>query len=968
MNTKLSIKRLTAFIAGAACCWGPLAQGQTHPVRLTDEQLVPLFVPVGTQWTSVHDPSVVYHPQDNQYYIFGSHMGTAKSKDLRNWTNVTWQDSNSRLFGKQASDGTVSPVTYDEAFRAHPDRKVKVRRNGTVVETDFGHYDASAWNCALPDPETGNPWTVAGNMWAPDIIYNPTLKKWCQYLSLNGPQWNSCIVLLTADDIEGPYVYQGPVVYTGFKGDNETVLPFSATDMHLVYPGLTSFPEKYRCGNAWGTRWPHAIDPCTFYDETGNLWMVYGSWFGGIYALQLDEETGLRDYTIQYGSDFDTRGNNVSTDAYFGKKIAGGHGVSGEGPYVQYIGNYYYLFLSYGGFNPDAGYEMRIFRSKNPDGPYTDAAGNNAVYNSWQLNFGAGATANYGGRIMGSYQWGLMEYGECAQGHNSAIVDEQGNAYVVYHTKFNDGTFGHQVRVHQLFVNADGWLVAAPHTYAGEQQPAAQASTKAFVDPEEIPGCYQVMIHHYRLNHNNLEQATPAEVYLNADGSITGALSGRWSTTDGTAYIDIIINGILYKGVAINQQLDGANSLMVSFTAAATNGECIWGSRMQPEYAIAYTYKNMTSPLPSNGRVNRNLLLDIPTWYGTTADWISSRPDVLSGNGMYSPADQSVSLTLTQRLSCGSFYWEKEHKLTAAKNNEPSADYRSGIVAYYNFDEQPVRNSYDTGQTAALLCEAQGKRPGLEENNSRMGQVLHQYFGYPNGSSSSYTRMTNPLKGETDLQGATLSLWIYRNDENPWDAIWAFHNSTGNGSRLYFTGNNYLGYNDGQGNFFDINHPGNSIYDDIPVGRWTLVTLTVSPAGCHLYINGKRTGTQHVFASNHGNNATDFNYSEVLGFLQTAPWLYLGYGSFWGSADVLVDDLLVYNRALSAAEVSALELMCNRVTDFGPRPDVPDAIDLIMPDAEPSNVRKGTYDLSGRRADKPVKGLYIVDGKKYLIP
>ena len=35
---------------------------------------------------SVHDPSIL--KVDDTYYIYGSHMSTAKSTDLRNWTSI----------------------------------------------------------------------------------------------------------------------------------------------------------------------------------------------------------------------------------------------------------------------------------------------------------------------------------------------------------------------------------------------------------------------------------------------------------------------------------------------------------------------------------------------------------------------------------------------------------------------------------------------------------------------------------------------------------------------------------------------------------------------------------------------------------------------------------------------------------------------------------------------------------------
>ena len=128
----------------------------------------------------------------------------------------------------------------------------------------------------------------------------------------------------------------------------------------------------YKVGCKWGERWPHTRDPDVFFDEEGKLWLCDGSWSGGIWMLELDEETGLRDYDVEYPS-VNGSSNGVTSDPYFGKKIAGGYYVSGEGPYIEHIGNWYYLFVSYGFFSPDGGYEMRVFRSDKPDGPYKDS-------------------------------------------------------------------------------------------------------------------------------------------------------------------------------------------------------------------------------------------------------------------------------------------------------------------------------------------------------------------------------------------------------------------------------------------------------------------------------------------------------------------------------------------------------------------------------------------------------------------
>ena len=155
------------------------------------------------------------------------------------------------------------------------------------------------------------------------------------------------------------------------------------------------------------------------------------------------------------------------SDKYQGIKLAGGNNVSGEAPYIEYIDGYYYLYVTLGGLTSVGGYNMRVFRSEDVTGPYVDLSGNDARYSSNNTSAGS-INGSVGNRVMSNYKWDYMNYGYVAQGHNSAFVDDDGKAYVIYHTRFNDGTEGHQVRVHQQFVNEDGWLVTAPFEYSGE--------------------------------------------------------------------------------------------------------------------------------------------------------------------------------------------------------------------------------------------------------------------------------------------------------------------------------------------------------------------------------------------------------------------------------------------------------------------------------------------------------------------
>lgn len=473
---------------------------------------------------SVHDPSVCY--DNGAYYVFGSHMAWAKSTDLRNWETFQMNIN----------------AAYAELFGE-----------------EWEEYCKTATNPNLN-----------GNLWAPDVIYNPNMNKYCFYMSVNGDDWNSVIVLLTADSIEGPYEYVGPVVYSGFNTDSHDV---SHTDVYRVL-GQDANLTRYQ--NIKNTKL-NAIDPCVLFDGDGSLWMVFGSWFGGLYMLRLDENTGLRDY----GTTYETIPNEQ--DAYYGYKIHGGFGVSGEGPYIIEKDGYYYLFVSYGGLVADGGYQIRVFRSEAITGPYVDEAGNSAVYTK-ECN---DLFEKVGVRIMGSYDWTGNREIRVAQGHNSACVTEEGEIFLIYHSRFAGGKNGipeaHEVRVQQLFVNEDGWLVAAPYEYADEKISASGYGIG------EMCGDYEFIVHtpttyYQKAGNNTLGIMQPSKITLNEDGTVTGELEGSWTYEDGSPDMTITVGGVTYKGVFLkmpSEQLffnPDERKVVMTFTALGDN-VAVWGSR-----------------------------------------------------------------------------------------------------------------------------------------------------------------------------------------------------------------------------------------------------------------------------------------------------------------------------------------------------------------------------------------------------
>lgn len=639
---------------------------------------------------AVHDPSIVMDVTGSttnpKYYIYGSHLGRAMTYATGNyqrWNTFKTGEENAGTSNSLFADVNGKLVNFKDAYSTQLVKKVK---NYKGEEVDFPNFDAHAWQAK------GN--NVKGMQWAPDVIYNKTMKKWCMYMSLNGDNWCSTIVCFISDDLEGPWIYQGPVVCSGFSG-RYAHNGFAAsgdwknTDLPIA-TGCTSLPQRYNT-DEWSPYGPNCIDPCVFYDDDDNLWMSYGSWFAGIFMIKLDKENGLRDYTYTYP--YQVKGvtttagaadANATSDPYFGKKIAGGWGVSGEASYIQKVGKYYYLFMSYGGLTAAGGYQIRVFRSEKPDGPYKDcltSTGIEAMYGKYILNFGGDAKRDEGVKLFGNYQWETMPNAELAQGHNSAIVDHKGRALIVYHTRFLNRVEEHEVRVHQLFVNQDGWLVAAPYEFSGETYTDNDIATQQLYDATKVEGDYQIIAHPYRQNTAAMAYEKPVTIHLNADGSISGEYTGKWELVSGTSYINLTLKGVAtanaevkFKGVLTEQTIDYTNIKALCFTALSssdglptsggaslqTRGLSIWGSKADAKAAIKYTLDKTSVPFADGATLNSKPKLPTEGHLGATISWKSSNPSILTDEGVVKGKGK---VTMTMTISKDGYEYTKDYTL-----------------------------------------------------------------------------------------------------------------------------------------------------------------------------------------------------------------------------------------------------------------------------------------------------------------
>lgn len=455
---------------------------------------------------AVHDPSV-FIDNDGTHYIFGTHMTAAKTDDLRHW--------------EMFADGVT------------PDNPLFSNLLGTDDKAfEFcGRFSRRVYA-----------------VWAPDVHYNRIMNKYVMYFCTSGSYVRSSLCMAVADNAKGPYTFLCTFLHSGF--DAETVTKTNVSEVLGPNDSFSRYLKKN--GHYNNLSWPNCIDPNVFTDADGRTWMVYGSWSGGIFILEIDESTGM---PIHPKADAHNK-----VDPYYGKKLIGGGHKSIEGPYIIYDkkSSYYYLFVSYGWLGRDGGYQIRLFRSKKPDGPYTDMKGRSFTR--------VPQHESYGLKLIGNYNFPSLPRGYKSPGHSSAFIDEDGQLFLVYHQRFDCNTDEHEPRVHQLFRTEDGWLTMAPFATDGEQ-----LCNKDY-NAVEIMGEYYLLNHESDISDKVHE---PVKVVFSNDRRIL--CDGREAGTympGAAGKIKITFNGHVYCGVVIMSMDESGNPTMC-ITAVGDN-QSIW--------------------------------------------------------------------------------------------------------------------------------------------------------------------------------------------------------------------------------------------------------------------------------------------------------------------------------------------------------------------------------------------------------
>jgi len=443
----------------------------------------------------VHDPSVI--KVDDDYYVFGSHLAVAKTKDFMIWEQI-------------ATNAQGEHPIFDK-----PQEKFKE----TLA------------------------WAETKTFWAPDMVMLEDKTFRFYYNACRGDAPISAMGVASANNITGPFTDLGIILKSGNKdeddGENKE---FDAT-IH-----------------------PNVIDPHVFFCEESRLWMMYGSFSGGIFILELDKTTGLP---------LENQG--------YGKKMLGKNHLEIEGPYVMYSPQtkFYYMFLTYGRLDPDGGYNMRVMRSEKPDGPYIDASGFNMSEAKGPDGtiFDRVTAAGHGSVIMRNHQFNNMD-AYLSPGHNSVYYCSLTERYfLIFHVRFKNKNYSHEniinynheIRVHEMFINSKGWFVVSPHRFSN--QPRLDYALS------DVIGKYQFITHHREIS---ADISTATIIELTADEKIIGDRLGHYKFDEKTGFIDLEIDGKRFDGVVTHQWNEADEQFVMTFTAMSDDGISIWGSKIFP--------------------------------------------------------------------------------------------------------------------------------------------------------------------------------------------------------------------------------------------------------------------------------------------------------------------------------------------------------------------------------------------------
>lgn len=481
-----------------------------------------------------------------EYYMFGTGMTVYKSDDAVNWTVVGDNQGrcgyqNQQLFGAEYTTALAGPL---------------------------GWAAASTQGCE------GAGYLV----WAPHVMYNTSIGKWCFYGSTSAwDAFQSEIFMGTSDNITGPYTNIKSIARSQFDAN------------------------KSWDDNGLGV---NAIDPATFYAKDGTLYLVYGSYQSGLALKKLNA-----DGTAKGGDAMLIANTSASLDDGGVVKLTESAGIgSGEGGFVKYENGYYYLYVAFSGNG--WGYTQRVFRSQNPTGPYygiNNVEGTSTINNDEKMR---------GNQIMSSYLLEGSKYINSGTGHNSVFNAQNAKGELVtlqsVHSRplataqtgkmaaIEDGAMitrqshlsGNNTIMNLIGYTESGWPVALPLEYNG-----TDTFNLGDVSARDLAGIYTANDFEIGLQWNTYN--APYTYNVIATSSKTGIVYGTEQDGDIFTYNFEIIDRdnktfirftdkdgkVLREGIVAAQTVNGETiyewGILNNEATSSSYGKNSWGYRVK---------------------------------------------------------------------------------------------------------------------------------------------------------------------------------------------------------------------------------------------------------------------------------------------------------------------------------------------------------------------------------------------------
>lgn len=348
--------------------------------------------------------------------------------------------------------------------------------------------------------------------------------------------WAPCVRRVSANLYRMYYVITVPGTISGdntwseraFIGMMETATPSNISSWVDKGYVITNASDKGLNFNVKSNDWANcyfkynAIDPSYVITQSGEHWLVYGSWHSGFAAVQLNSSTGLPLNVLgnPWGTDISAYGKLINT------RQMGNRWQASEAPEVVYHDGYYYMFMAYDELS--VAYNTRVVRSRNIDGPYVGIDGTDVTNNGGD----AYPIVTHPYKFSKGYGW-------VGVSHCAVFDDGNGNWFFSSQGRFPANVGGNAYsnaimmgQVRSIRWTEDGWPVVMPERYGAVPQAAITES--------ELVGNWE----HIDLSYNYAKQDVATTMTLAANHTVTsGTWTGATWSYDATSKV-LTINGV----------------------------------------------------------------------------------------------------------------------------------------------------------------------------------------------------------------------------------------------------------------------------------------------------------------------------------------------------------------------------------------------------------------------------------------